>query len=253
MPTGTSRPFPASSLRVQAPVAMTTMSASKRPWLVSTPTTRSPAVASWSTSTSSRTSAPSARAPAARAATTVGVLIWASLAQKLAPSTSGRIGPTRRRTSAPSMSSMSRPSRSASLDELLEHAALRRGVEVDQPALGAELERHGQVLGQLVVQAPPGQRDLEGPARVAAVEPHEAGVAARTRRTRSAPAPAGSPPALPERRSTPWPCRPDRHRRRRSDASRCAPPPSSDAIASRSVRSALMSPACAGSCASCCW
>ncbi len=110
MPTGIATSWAASSCWVHAPVAMTTMSASTGPASVSTPTTRSPARASAVTVTPSRTSAPSARAPAASAATTVGVLIWASLAQKLAPSTSGRIGPTWRRTSAPSMSSMSRPS-----------------------------------------------------------------------------------------------------------------------------------------------
>ena len=66
----------------------------------------------------------------------------------------------------------------APLDELLEDPSLLRRVEVDHPAVGAELERHGQVGGELVVEPPAGQRDVERPTGVAAVQPDEAGIAA---------------------------------------------------------------------------
>ena len=64
-------------------------------------------------------------------------------------------------------------------DELLDHVALVGGQVEDQPARLAELERQRQLLDELRVELAGGERDVEREPGVAAVEPDEAGVAAR--------------------------------------------------------------------------
>ena len=65
-------------------------------------------------------------------------------------------------------------------DELFKDSALLGGGEVDQATVGAELERHGEISPEILVQRAPGERDLHRPPRVAAVQPHESRVPARS-------------------------------------------------------------------------
>ena len=157
--------------------AMTTTSASMASVAVSTPTTVPPATASRSTSAPSRTSAPSARAGGEGVddgrRVDLGVVAAEACPEYVGADRSGELADF----GAVDQLHVEAVD-PAVLDELLEDPSLLGRVEVDHPALGAELERHGEVLGQLVVEPPPRQRRLEGPARVAAVQPDEARVAA---------------------------------------------------------------------------
>ena len=292
MPTGIATSWAASSCWVHAPVAITTMSASTRPASVSTPTTRSPARASAVTVTPSRTSAPSARAPAASAAhdgrcVDLGVVGAEAGAE--------HVGADRADLAA-DLGAVDQLHVQAVVaaagDELLEHPPLLGGGEVDEPALGPELERHGQVADAARRRAGARRSRPRAPSRGCGSAATRSPGCDRRRRSRPPPARAGSPTGPRGRRSRPWPCRRGRRRRRRCGRSLVDPPvvtdrprlarvgntsdrfaasrrtidrdmdlaslghrdaSSAEPIGARAVRRAVMTSACSALWLPCCW